>query len=106
MSPALITRTGPKRVAEMPTETGSALDDLRNLGPATARRLAEVGIDSQAELWRVGSVEAYVRLRFRFGKRVTLNALWAMEAALLGIHWCDLSKERKRELALRLPRTI
>lgn len=83
--------------------TRTAIDELRNVGPTTARRLVEVGISSQAVVQDVGSVEAYVRLRFRFGGLVTLNALWAMEAALLGLDWRHLSAERKRELAQRLP---
>ena len=98
-----ITRLNRKRLAEMRMGTGTAMDQLPNVGPITARRLAEVGISSQAVLQDVGSVEAYVRLRFRFGRLVTLNALWAMEAALLGIDWRHLSDERKGELAQRLP---
>jgi hypothetical protein len=53
--------------------------ELRNLGPVTQRRLAEVGIATEAELRRVGAEEAWRRLRFAFGKDVTLNALYALE---------------------------
>ena len=72
--------------------------DLLNLGPVMENRLAEVDITTAEQLARVGVIEAYARLKFAFGAAITLNALYAMEAALGGLDWRELSEERKREL--------
>ena len=74
------------------------IDEMRNLGPQTQRWLAEIDIHTDADLRRIGSVAAWHRLRFAFGKRVTLNALYAMEAALLGCDWRALPAEVKDRL--------
>lgn len=71
---------------------------LMNIGPATDRLLPEVGIDTIDELRRVGSVEAYLRLKTRFGRRISLNMLYALEGALTGTHWRDFDHEFKRRL--------
>ena len=72
--------------------------ELRNLGPATARRLAEVDIGSEDALRRLGAVEAYHRLKFRFGRHITLVALYAMEAALRGCDWRSLEPAVRDDL--------
>jgi DNA transformation protein len=74
------------------------LDDLKNLGPATVRMLAEIDVKTAAELRQLGAVETWRRLKFRFGSHVTLNALYALEAALQGRHWLDLSPVEKAAL--------
>lgn len=68
---------------------------LPGLGPVTEVWLAEVGITTVGELRSIGSVEAYRRLRFMLARRVSLNALYALEAALRGCHWLDLPSETK-----------
>jgi DNA transformation protein and related proteins len=79
-----------------------SIEDMRNLGPATARMLAEVDVLDENGLRLLGSVEAYARLKFRFGRNVSLIALYAMEAALLEIDWRDLSAESKADLKRQL----
>ncbi|WP_448205890.1 TfoX/Sxy family protein [Azospirillum sp. sgz302134] len=74
------------------------IDRLPNLGPYITRRLAEVGVESVEDLRALGAVEAYVRLKFQFGREISLNALWAMDAALAGIDWRCLPDGRKSEL--------
>lgn len=74
------------------------IEDMRNLGPATARMLAEVDIRCEDDLRRVGAVDAYRRLEFRFGRRVTIIALYAMEAALHGCDWRALDPETRAHL--------
>ena len=78
---------------------------LPGLGPVTEGWLAEVGISTVTELRAVGSVEAYRRLRFMLARRVSLNALYALEAALRGCHWLDLPVET-RNLLQHEARTI
>ncbi|WP_394692244.1 TfoX/Sxy family DNA transformation protein [Hyphobacterium sp.] len=70
---------------------------IRNLGPKTALALSEVGIHSRADLERIGAVEAYKRLRDRAGK-VSLNALYAMQAGLMDVDWRHLPDELKAAL--------
>ncbi|MEQ1929497.1 MAG: TfoX/Sxy family DNA transformation protein [Parvularculaceae bacterium] len=72
--------------------------DLLNLGPVMENRLAEVDITTAEQLARIGVVEAYARLKFAFGAAITLNALYAMDAALDGLDWRELPEERKTEL--------
>lgn len=74
------------------------VERLMNLGPSTGARLREVGIDSAEDLREIGSIAAYVRLRFAFGRAISRNALHAMEAALQGIPWQDLPQVEKDRL--------
>jgi DNA transformation protein len=68
------------------------------IGPVTERRLIEVGIADVAALRKLGVVKAYQRLKFRYGKDVTLNALYGLEAVLRGVDWTAIKQERKDEL--------
>lgn len=63
------------------------LTRLKNIGPASARQLREVGIDSAAALRRIGAVDAYRRLKHAFPREVTLVMLYALEGALRDCHW-------------------
>ena len=73
--------------------------DLSHLGPVTRRRLAAVGITSQAELEALGAVDAYRRLKHAFPKEVSLNALWGLHATLTGMRWTDIDAATKTRLA-------
>ena len=75
-----------------------ALPALRNLGPVTARRLAELGIADAAQLRRVGAVAAYRRLKFAYPRETTLVALYALHGALTGTAWTALPLEVKQRL--------
>jgi DNA transformation protein len=74
------------------------IERLMNLGPVTGARLREVGIETVEVLREVGSVAAFVRLRFARGRSISRNALHAMEAGLLGIPWQDLPADVKARL--------
>jgi len=78
------------------------IERLPNLGPYIARRLGEIGVDDVEDLRALGAVEAYARLKFKFGREISLNALWAIDAALAGIDWRWLSESRKAELRREL----
>lgn len=79
-----------------PRITTSAL--FPGIGPVTERRLIAVGIGDLAALRKLGAVKAYQRLKFRFGKDVTLNALYGLEAVLTGRHWRAITPARKAAL--------
>ncbi|WP_114948218.1 TfoX/Sxy family protein [Microvirga calopogonii] len=76
----------------------AAIDTLPGIGPVTQSRLADAGILTVGELRSMGSVEAYRRLKFMLPRQVSLNALYALEAALRGCHWLDLPQDVKTAL--------
>ncbi|OCC04982.1 hypothetical protein BA190_11380 [Labrys sp. WJW] len=69
--------------------------DMRNLGPVTERMLVEVDICSPEDLRRPGAVAAYRRLKFRFGRGISLNALYALEGALSDRDWREIDRGLK-----------
>ena len=70
---------------------------LPNLGPVMAEKLGRVGVRTEADLRALGAPAAFQRLRAA-GERVSLNALYALDAALEGRHWLDTDEERKQAL--------
>jgi TfoX C-terminal domain len=64
--------------------------------------LKEIGITSVEEMRRIGAIGIYRRLRFVFGRRVSLNALWAIHAGLMGRPWLSLSDTEKAKLRAEL----
>jgi DNA transformation protein len=73
-------------------------DLFANPNSKSAGWLREAGFRSLADVQAVGSVEAYRRTRALHPRDVSLNLLWALEAALLGIRWDQLPTEIKAEL--------
>lgn len=72
--------------------------EMRNLGPQSRRWLAEIGIETEEQIRDLGAVEAYQRLKFRFGRQINRNMLHALAGAILDIDWRDLSVEHKADL--------
>lgn len=79
----------------------NTLAALPNLGPKSAQALAAAGITDLATLRRIGAVEAFVRTR-RAAPGVSLNLLWALEAALSGTHWQQVARSERTRLLLAL----
>lgn len=73
---------------------------MRNIGPKSRAWLAEIDIHDIEDLRAIGAVEAYARLRFRFGRSISRNMLHAMAAALVDIDWRQLDPRHKAELDL------
>jgi DNA transformation protein len=71
---------------------------LRNLGPKTSGWLRDVGIVTMEDLEALGAAAAYVRLKAAFPHKVSLNALWGLQGALLGIRWNQLPETMKADL--------
>ena len=55
------------------------------LGPTSVSRLKAAGIPTWDDLARSGAIEAYRRVKMRFGAAVSLNLLWGLYAAINGI---------------------
>lgn len=83
--------------AETESDLSSPIENLRNLGPANAAWLREIGITTVGELERIGAVVAY-RLVKKHQVKASLNLLWALAAGLADRDWRDLTDVRKEEL--------
>ena len=71
---------------------------LMNLGEKTAGWLASIGIDTAEDLAEYGVVEAYHQLKQMHPRKVSVNVLYALQGALLGIKWDLLPETLKDEL--------
>lgn len=73
------------------------LQELKNLGKTSAQWLHAVGIHNAADLRRHGAVSAYQAVRAR-GFSASRVLLYAIEGALLNVHWNQLSPGLKETL--------
>ncbi|MDP9379097.1 MAG: TfoX/Sxy family protein [Chloroflexota bacterium] len=76
----------------------SELELLPNIGRVTAGWLHDAGIRTAQDLEVVGPVEAWRRVKAVYPNQVTLVLLYALQGALLGIHWNDLPRDLKQRL--------
>ena len=90
-----------RRAQPMAPTQADALAVLPNLGPVSARRLAEAGITSVATLRRLGAIEAWRRVRAHW-PGASLNLLWALEGALTGRGWQEVARTERTRLLLAL----
>lgn len=77
----------------------SDLHDLKNLGNTSVNWLQAVGIHNYEDLSQLGAVEAYIKIKKR-GFRVSKVLLYAIQGALLDVHWNDLEPGMKTSLVL------
>ena len=75
---------------------------LKNIGPKSAEWLESVGIRTREDLSKLGAVEAYRRVKAAQPDRVSLNMLYALQGALLDIHWNHIAQEMRDELKRQL----
>jgi DNA transformation protein len=71
---------------------------LRNIGPKSTERLAAVDVYSLEDVERLGVVETYLRVKAAFPDRVSLNLLWGLQGALMGIPWNQIPDDIKQDL--------
>ena len=69
-----------------------------NLGPTTSGWLHDIGIHTVNDIEALGVVETYKRLKEAFPHRVSLNALYGLQAAVMNISWLDLTPDLKQQL--------
>ena len=79
------------------TACQSELLQLKNLGVASVNILRAIGINTHADLKRLGAVETYRRIRAR-NINVSKVMLYALEGALMDIHWNDIPPDLKARL--------
>jgi len=74
---------------------------LKNLGPASSEWLAEIGVRTPTQLRAIGPLEAYRRIRAR-GRPASLNLVYAIQAALMDIHWQKLPTDIRDDLKVQV----
>ena len=75
---------------------------MLNLGPQTLKKLQTLGVSTIEDIENLGVLETYLRLKTVYGQQISLNALWALQGAVLGIPWNQLLPELKLELKRQL----
>ncbi len=75
----------------------SEMTKLANIGPKLDDQLAKVDITTPEELKKVGSREAWLRIK-AIDPSACLMRLSALEGAIQGIRWHNLDNKIKEEL--------
>ena len=70
------------------------LSKLPNIGKRVEEQLNLIGIYSLEDLKQIGSKEAWLKIR-EIDKSACINRLYALEGAIEGIRWHNLSEEKK-----------
>ncbi len=73
------------------------LSALPNIGKVVEHQLIEVGIKTVKQLMETGSKQAWLRIK-EIDDSACINRLLALEGAIQGIRWHDLSESVKNEL--------
>ena len=73
------------------------LTAMPNIGKTLADRLIAAGIKTPKRLTELGSANAFIAVKAVYPE-ACINHLYALEGAVQGIRWHDLSNERKKEL--------
>lgn len=79
------------------TSTDRELLSLKNLGMASVNILNAIGISTYEDLSSIGPVEAYCRIKAR-GIQVSKVMLYALQGALMDVHWNELTPTQKAHL--------
>lgn len=77
----------------------STLEKRPNLGKALVKQLTEAEINSFEQLEEMGSEKTFLKLKTIYPD-ACINRLYAIEGAIQGIRWHQLSKDRKNELLI------
>jgi DNA transformation protein and related proteins len=78
--------------------------ELSNIGPKTARWLESIGVKTLEDIETLGVIEVYERLKLAYSQKVSLNALWALQGAVLDMPWNQLPESMKETLKQQLQR--
>jgi DNA transformation protein len=81
----------------MASDSDTPVVALKNIGPASASLLQEIGVKTRADIERLRPALVYRILAHRFNG-VSLLMLYALDAAVRDVHWLSLSEEDKTRL--------
>lgn len=73
------------------------LTKLPNIGKTLAEQLIAIGIDTKEKLEEIGSRDAWLKIK-EIDPSACYNRLCALEGAIQGIRWHDLSQNDKNKL--------
>jgi len=73
------------------------LSSLPNISKVIESKLNDVGIQTKEQLFAVGLNDSFIRIRMK-DTDTCINMLYAIEGAIEGIRWHDLSNNKKTEL--------
>lgn len=73
------------------------LSMLPNIGKTVEEQLNEVGVKTVKQLIETGSKQAWLKIK-AIDDSACINRLYALEGAIQGIRWHNLSEEVKSEL--------
>lgn len=85
------------------TNSHSELLQLKNLGMASVNILHAIGINTYSDLRQTGAVEAYRKIKARH-INVSKVMLYALQGALMDVHWNDLPPDMKTQLVAEAER--
>lgn len=74
------------------------LTELPNIGAILLKKLNQIGVKTESDLKEMGSENAIVKISTIENSGACINMLYALEGAIQGIRWHNLSKDRKKEL--------
>ena len=72
------------------------LQSLRNIGPATAKRLRTIGISSPDQLRRLDPEKVYEKLRRQEGGKLDKCVLYQVRGAIKDVPWPECKDGDKR----------
>jgi DNA transformation protein and related proteins len=78
-------------------QSTTPVEELKNIGYKTAEWLKEIDIHTLDDLERAGIAEVYGRLKEK-GHPVSVNLAYALQGAILNIHWSGVPSELREEL--------
>jgi DNA transformation protein len=73
------------------------LSSLRNIGKEIERKLKSVSINSAEDLRKIGSKDAFFRLKIKYPE-ICLVHLYTLQGAIDNVDYNALSEETKKEL--------
>jgi len=75
------------------------LSELKNLGPVGERRLLDIGISTRKDIEEFGPANIYRLLRER-GYNVSIVMAYALQGAIMDLHWNELPEEIRQQLKI------
>jgi DNA transformation protein len=71
---------------------------VRDIGPKSKQWLASIDVHTLDDVVSLGVIETYKRVKAAYPENVSLNLLYALQAALLDLPWNELPPDIKDEL--------
>ena len=68
---------------------------MRNIGPKSKQWLASIDVHTLDDVVSLGVIETYKRVQAAYPEKVSLNLLYALQAALLDLPWNELPPDIK-----------